>query len=57
MLKKKKPLVLFKGSILPADGQKLPDDILIVVANKETGEVVGNYRPKENGTFANYFST
>lgn len=49
---KEKPLVLFKGAILPADGEKLPDDILIVVTNKETGEVVGNYRPKENGTFA-----
>lgn len=49
---KEKPLVLFKGAILPADGEKLPDDILVVVTNKETGEVVGNYRPKENGTFA-----
>jgi hypothetical protein len=49
---KEKPLVLFKGAIIPVAGQKLPDDILIVVTNKETGEVVGNYRPKENGTFA-----
>jgi hypothetical protein len=49
---KEKPLVLFKGSILTENGQKLPDDILIVVTNKETGEVVGNYRPKENGSFA-----
>ena len=46
-----KPLVLFKGSILPSEGEKLPDDILIVVTNKETGEIVGNYRPKGNGTF------
>ena len=49
---KEKPLVLFKGLIVPAEGEKLPDDLLIVVTNKETGEVVGNYRPKENGTFA-----
>lgn len=49
---KEKPLVLFKGLILPEDGSKLPDDLLIVVTNKETGELVGNYRPKENGTFA-----
>ena len=49
---KEKPLVLFKGAILTENGQKLPDDILIVVTNKETGEVVGYYRPKENGTFA-----
>lgn len=49
---KEKPLALFKGSILPADGEKLPEDLEIVVTNKETGEVVGKYRPKENGTFA-----
>jgi hypothetical protein len=49
---REKPLVLFKGSIVPAQGEKLPEDIIIVVTNKETGEIVGNYRPKENGTFA-----
>ena len=49
---KEKPLVLFKGAIVPVEGEKLPEDLLIVVTNKETGEVVGNYRPKENGTFA-----
>jgi tetratricopeptide (TPR) repeat protein len=49
---KEKPLVLFKGSILPADGEKLPDELEIIVTNKETGEIVGKYRPKENGTFA-----
>ena len=49
---KEKPLALFKGSILAADGEKLPEDILIVVTDKETGEIIGNYRPKENGTFS-----
>lgn len=49
---KEKPLALFKGSILPADGEKLPDDLEIIVTNKETGEIVGRYKPKENGTFA-----
>ena len=49
---KEKPLVLFKGMILPADGEKLPDDLMIVVTNKETGEIIGTYRPKENGSFA-----
>lgn len=49
---KEKPLALFKGSILPADGEKLPDDLEIVVINKETGEIVGRYRPKANGTFS-----
>ncbi len=49
---KEKPLALFKGLIVPADGEKLPDDLEVVVTNKETGELVGRYRPKENGTFA-----
>jgi hypothetical protein len=49
---KEKPLALFKGSILAAEGEKLPEDLEIVVTNKETGEIVGRYRPKENGTFA-----
>ena len=48
---KEKPLALFKGSIIPADGEKLPDDLMIIVTNKETGEIVGTYRPKENGSF------
>ncbi|MBL7934820.1 MAG: PD40 domain-containing protein [Bacteroidia bacterium] len=48
---KEKPLVLFKGSILPADGEKLPDDLEVIVTNKETGEIVGRYRPKSNGSF------
>lgn len=49
---KEKPLALFKGAIVAADGEKLPDDIIIVVTDKETGEIVGTYRPKENGTFS-----
>ena len=49
---KEKPLALFKGSIVPADGEKLPEELEIVVTNKETGEIVGRYKPKENGTFA-----
>ena len=49
---KEKPLALFKGSIIASDGEKLPEDIVIVVTDKETGEIVGTYRPKENGTFS-----
>lgn len=49
---KEKPLALFKGSILAAEGEKLPEELEIVVTNKETGEVIGRYKPKENGTFA-----
>ena len=49
---KEKPLALFKGSIIPADNEKLPDDLEIVVTNKETGEIIGRYRPKANGTFS-----
>ncbi|MBI2721680.1 MAG: PD40 domain-containing protein [Bacteroidetes bacterium] len=50
---KEKPLALFKGQIIPSEGDKLPDDILIVVRDKQTGEVIGTYRPKMvNGTFS-----
>lgn len=49
---KEKSLALFKGSILPADGEKLPDDLMIIVTDKETGDIVGTYKPKQNGTFS-----
>jgi hypothetical protein len=50
---KEKPLALFKGQIVPAEGEKLPDDIMIIVKDKQTGEIVGTYRPKlNNGTFS-----
>lgn len=50
---KEKPLALFKGQIVPAEGEKLPDDIIIIVKDKQTGEIVGSYRPKlNNGTFS-----
>jgi hypothetical protein len=50
---KEKPLALFIGQIIPAEGEKLPDDIIIIVTDKQTGEIVGTYRPKiVNGTFS-----
>lgn len=50
---KERPLALFKGQIVPAEGESLPEDIIIVVHDKQTGEVVGTYRPKiVNGTFS-----
>lgn len=50
---KEKPLALFKGQIVPADGEKLPEDIIIVVHDKQNGEIIGTYRPKMvNGTFS-----
>lgn len=47
-----KPLALFKGEIIPATGEKLPEDLMIVVTDKETGEVIGTYKPKQNGTYS-----
>ncbi|MGZ3883434.1 MAG: hypothetical protein ACXVPQ_06470 [Bacteroidia bacterium] len=48
-----KALALFRGQIIAAEGEKLPDDIVIVVRDKNTGELIGNYRPKiVNGTFS-----
>lgn len=49
---REKPLALFKGSIVPADGEKLPEDLEVVVTDKETGELIGRYRPRENGSFS-----
>jgi tetratricopeptide (TPR) repeat protein len=50
---KERPLALFKGRIIAAAGERLPEHILIVVTDKETGEIIGNYRPKSaNGSFS-----
>lgn len=46
-------LALFKGQILPAEGQTLPENLMVLVKDKETGETIGSYRPKlQNGTFS-----
>ena len=48
-----KPLALFKGQIIPADGEKLPEELVILVTDKKTGEIVGTFRPKvANGVFS-----
>lgn len=45
-------LAVFKGQILAAPGEALPDNIIIQVRDKETGELTGVYRPRaQNGTF------
>lgn len=50
---KEKPLALFKGQIIPAPGETLPEDLMIVVKDKETGEIVGTYKPRlVNGVFS-----
>lgn len=46
-----KPVVIYKGKIVAAFGESLPDDITIILTDKETGETVGMYRPQKNGTF------
>ncbi|HEY1040101.1 MAG TPA: hypothetical protein VGF30_11880 [Bacteroidia bacterium] len=47
------PLALFKGQIKPGPCDSLPSDIAIVVTNKNSGEIVGTYRPQHvTGTFA-----
>lgn len=46
-------LALFKGQLIPAEGEPLPDNIQIIVTDKETNEIIGTYRPKlVNGTFS-----
>jgi len=45
-------LALFKGQIVPAPGEALPENIVIQVRDKESGELIGTYRPRsQNGTF------
>lgn len=46
-----KNVVLYKGQFIPAQGESLPDDISIVVTDKETGDIVGVYKPQKNGNF------
>lgn len=46
-------LALFKGQLIPAEGEKLPDNIVIYVTDKTSNEIIGTYRPKVvNGTFS-----
>ncbi len=46
-----KNVVLYKGQFIPSQGDELPDDISIVVTDKETGDIVGVYKPQKNGNF------
>lgn len=46
-------LALFKGQLIPADGEKLPENIMIIVTDKQSNEIIGTYRPRiVNGTFS-----
>jgi hypothetical protein len=46
-------LALFRGQLIPAEGEKLPDNIQIIVTDKQSNEIIGTYRPKlVNGTFS-----
>ncbi len=46
-------LALFKGQIVAAEGETLPENINIIVTDKYTNEIVGTYRPRlVNGTFS-----
>lgn len=46
-------LALFKGQLIPAEGESLPENLQIIVIDKTTNEVIGTYRPKlVNGTFS-----
>jgi hypothetical protein len=50
---REKFLALFKGRLIPAEGEILPEHLVIVVRDKESNEIVGTYRPRlENGSFS-----
>ncbi|RME18432.1 MAG: hypothetical protein D6799_02905 [Bacteroidetes bacterium] len=46
-----KNVVLYKGQFIPSQGENLPEDISIIVTDKETGDIVGVYKPQRNGNF------
>lgn len=52
-----KPITLLKGSVIGMNGEKIPEDLVIIVKEKETGEIVGTYQPKENGTFSSILTS
>lgn len=43
--RKKQPLALIKGFIIPTEGTQLPPNLEIVATNNESGIVTGTYRP------------
>jgi len=43
------PLVLFKGTVVPAPCDVLPSDLSVIVTDSLTGEMFGTYRP-QSGT-------
>ncbi|MBC7865573.1 MAG: PD40 domain-containing protein [Bacteroidia bacterium] len=44
-------LALFKGIFIPAKGENLPEGLEVIVTDKNTGDLVGIYRPQRSGTF------
>jgi tetratricopeptide (TPR) repeat protein len=46
-------LALFKGQLIPAEGEVLPNDLVIIVTDKQSNEVIGTYRPRtQDGAFS-----
>ncbi len=45
------PLALCKGLVNSEKDGKLPNNIVIIVRNRDDGKMVGTYRPKKNGAF------
>lgn len=49
--KEQELLALFKGIFIPAPGENLPEGLEVIVTDKNTGDLVGIYRPQRSGTF------
>ncbi|MGQ0827597.1 MAG: hypothetical protein ACT4ON_04285 [Bacteroidota bacterium] len=45
--RKEQPLVLIKGTLIPATGEQLPPHIEIIATNNESGIVSGTYTPRD----------
>lgn len=46
-----KPIAFCKGLVIAEKGKTLPENIVILVSDREDGKIIGTYRPKKNGTY------
>jgi hypothetical protein len=44
-------LALLKGQFIAPEGEKLPEGLEVIVTDKNSGDMVGIYRPQRSGTF------
>ena len=43
------PIAFCKGLVIAEKGKSLPENIVILVSDRENGKIIGTYRPKKKG--------